>query len=188
MVSQFVSPVPVRLLGDLDFEFPEGTHAIGRLDSDSEGLLILTTNKEVTQLLFCGEKPHTRTYLVRVKGRMTANTLKRLQTGVPIRISGDDYYVARPTRAEIVERPAYLADRPGELPIDAPQTWLLMTLTEGKYHQVRKMVGVLKHRCQRLIRVSIENLTLEGLQPGEVRELNEHVFFQQLNILYPTKN
>ena len=61
MVSQFVSTDEVRLLGDLDFEFPEGTHAIGRLDSASEGLLILTTDKRVTRLLFSGEKPHKRT-------------------------------------------------------------------------------------------------------------------------------
>jgi 23S rRNA pseudouridine2457 synthase len=64
MVSQFVSTHEVRLLGDLDFHFPEGTHAVGRLDNLSEGLLILTTNKKVTRLLFQGEQPHKRTYLV----------------------------------------------------------------------------------------------------------------------------
>jgi 23S rRNA pseudouridine2457 synthase len=68
MVSQFVSSHEVGLLGDLDFDFPEGTHAIGRLDSHSEGLLLLTTNKKVTRLLFQGEVPHERTYLVMVKG------------------------------------------------------------------------------------------------------------------------
>jgi 16S rRNA U516 pseudouridylate synthase RsuA-like enzyme len=52
MVSQFISSHNVRLLGDLDFDFPEGTHAIGRLDNHSEGLLLLTTNKKVTRLLF----------------------------------------------------------------------------------------------------------------------------------------
>jgi 23S rRNA pseudouridine2457 synthase len=67
MVSQFVSPDKVNLLGDLDFNFPEGTHAIGRLDNNSEGLLILTTNKKVTALLFQSENPHKRTYLVQVE-------------------------------------------------------------------------------------------------------------------------
>ena len=67
MVSQFVSSHDVRLLGDLNFDFPEGTHAIGRLDQNSEGLLLLTTNKKITKLLFQGPIPHKRTYLVQVK-------------------------------------------------------------------------------------------------------------------------
>ena len=64
MVSQFVSSHEVRLLNLINFEFPEGTHAIGRLDQMSEGLLLLTTNQKVTKLLFQGVRPHVRTYLV----------------------------------------------------------------------------------------------------------------------------
>ena len=60
MVSQFISPDNVNLLGAIDYDFPEGIHAIGRLDNNSEGLLILTTNKRVTALLFQSEKPHKR--------------------------------------------------------------------------------------------------------------------------------
>ena len=67
MVSQFVSSHDVRLLTDLNFNFPEGTHAIGRLDQNSEGLLLLTTNKKITKLLFQGTVSHKRTYLVQVK-------------------------------------------------------------------------------------------------------------------------
>jgi 23S rRNA pseudouridine2457 synthase len=67
MVSQFIGTERVRLLKDLDFNFPEDTHAIGRLDSDSEGLLLLTTNKKVTKLLFKSKVPHKRTYLVKVQ-------------------------------------------------------------------------------------------------------------------------
>src|SRR3954454_24106321 len=93
MVSQFVSTHNVRLLGDLDFDFPEGTHAIGRLDNHSEGLLILTTNKKVTRLLFQGEVPHKRTYLVMVKGVVTPEELLQLQTGITIVIAGGVDYV-----------------------------------------------------------------------------------------------
>ena len=75
MVSQFVSPHKVRLLGDLNFNFPEGTHAIGRLDNYSEGLLILTTNKKVTRLLFESDEPHKRTYLVQVEHLVSEDTL-----------------------------------------------------------------------------------------------------------------
>ena len=78
MVSQFVSSHDVRLLGDLNFDFPDGTHAIGRLDQHSEGLLLLTTNKKITKLLFQGIKPHTRTYLVQVKNKVSKETAKSI--------------------------------------------------------------------------------------------------------------
>ena len=71
MVSQFISSHKVRLLGDLNFTFPEGTHAVGRLDINSEGLLLLTTNKKITKLLFESTVPHKRAYLVQVKHVVT---------------------------------------------------------------------------------------------------------------------
>ncbi|PSL48396.1 23S rRNA pseudouridine2457 synthase [Chitinophaga niastensis] len=182
MVSQFISSHNVRLLGELAFDFPEGTHAIGRLDNLSEGLLILTTNKKVTRLLFQGKQPHERTYLVRVKGHVSEETLQRLKIGVPICITESVEYITTPCRVEIVERPAGLFDHPRELPNNAPHTWLLITLTEGKFHQVRKMVAAVHHRCQRLIRVSIEDILLGDLQPGEVKELPEEEFFALLKI------
>ena len=82
MVSQFVSSHPVKLLGDLEFNFPEETHAIGRLDQNSEGLLLLTTNKKVTRLLFQGLVPHTRTYLVQVDSAITQAAADTLSKGV----------------------------------------------------------------------------------------------------------
>ncbi len=181
MVSQFVSPDDVRLLGDLQYDFPEGTHAIGRLDSHSEGLLILTTNKKVTNLLFQGEAPHRRTYLVHVGHVVTLETLHTLRTGIGIQIKGGIEYVTSPCEVEIVAKPANLSIEKGE-ERDIPHTWLLITLTEGKYHQVRKMVRTARHRCKRLIRMSIENLTLDDMKPGEVREIEENDFFQKLKI------
>jgi len=181
MVSQFVSPDDVGLLGDLNFEFPEGIHAIGRLDSHSEGLLILTTNKKVTNLLFQGEIPHKRTYLVHVGHVVTPETLHILQTGIGIQIKGGIEYITTPCEVEIVAKPPGISIQKGE-ERDVPHTWLLITLTEGKYHQVRKMVRAARHRCKRLIRMSIENLVLGDMQPGEVREIEENDFFEKLKI------
>jgi 23S rRNA pseudouridine2457 synthase len=182
MVSQFISPDKVNLLGDIDFDFPEGTHAIGRLDNNSEGLLILTTNKRVTALLFQSEKPHNRTYLVQVEKVITEERLKQLQTGITIRIKGGDYYTTTPCQVEVVEKPTNLPKRGHEFRDDLPQSWLLITLTEGKYHQIRKMVSSVYHHCKRLIRVSIEDLELGDLQPGCVKELEEEDFFRKLKI------
>jgi len=181
MVSQFVSPDDVGLLGDLKYPFPEGIHAIGRLDSHSEGLLILTTNKKVTNLLFQGEVPHKRVYLVLVGGLVSIETLAKLRDGIAIRIKGGGDYVTSPCEVDIIPRPEWLSKGKSE-EYDVPRTWLSISLTEGKYHQVRKMVRVAGHRCKRLLRVSIENLELEDLKPGEVREIEENDFFDKLKI------
>jgi 23S rRNA pseudouridine2457 synthase len=182
MVSQFKSSHRVGLLCDLDFNFPEGTHAVGRLDNHSEGLLILTTNKRVTRLLFESEVPHARVYLVQVKHVVSPQTLELLRTGVSIRVKGGGDYITAPCEADVVDNPHdYFKDdrQPKEY---APSTWLLLKLTEGKYHQVRKMVAAVGHQCKRLIRVSIEDVLLGDLQPGGVREMDEKLFFEQLRI------
>ena len=182
MVSQFVSPDDVKLLGDLDFDFPEGTHAIGRLDNHSEGLLILTTNKKVTRLLFQGAVPHKRTYLVQVLHHVQEASMQRLREGVSIRIKGGVDWISSPCEAEIISKPLSIFPVANELLDFIPHTWLRITLTEGKFHQVRKMVLALRHKCRRLIRVSIEDLELGDLPPGHVKEIEETTFFNLLQI------
>lgn len=182
MVSQFVSSHDVRLLGDLDFDFPEGTHAIGRLDKDSEGLLILTTNKKVTVLLFQSSVPHKRTYLVQVMNKVSAQTLHLLQNGVTIPVKDGKHYTTPPCEVSIVTNPEKITAQAQALPDYIPVTWLLITLTEGKFHQVRKMMTAIHHRCKRLIRVSIEDLLLGDLEPGKVREIKEDDFLRLLHL------
>jgi 23S rRNA pseudouridine2457 synthase len=185
MVSQFVSTDEVPLLTAIDFNFPEGTHAIGRLDAHSEGLLILTTNKKVTRLLFQGKVPHKRTYLVQVLHHVSQESLQKIRNGVTIRIKGNVDWITTPCEAEIVEKPADLFLVENALQDFIPHSWLTISLTEGKFHQVRKMVLALRHKCRRLIRMSIEDIHLDDLQPGCVREMNEADFFQKLKIDYP---
>ncbi|HYO22461.1 MAG TPA: pseudouridine synthase [Flavisolibacter sp.] len=183
MESQFKVNYPASLLGDLPFSFPEGTHAIGRLDKHSEGLLLLTTNKKITKLLFQSRVPHRRTYLVQVKGKVGEESLQQLRQSVSIRISGNEFYSTPPCEAELSSAPAFPPPRLISPYVDS--TWLRITITEGKFRQVRKMVAAIRHRCMRLIRVSIEDLELGWLQPGEVKEVGESVFFQQLKLENP---
>lgn len=182
MVSQFVSPDKVGLLGEIDFAFPEGIHAIGRLDNHSEGLLILTTNKKVTRLLFESKIPHRRTYLVQVKNVVTEQTVQQLREGISIQVKGGGNYTTTPCEVEIVPRPVSLLSFENEIKEHLPHTWLTITITEGKFHQIRKMVGAVSHRCKRLIRLSIEDLELDNLQPGCVKEIEETDFFKKLHI------
>lgn len=182
MVSQFVSPHKVNLLGDLNFDFPEGIHAVGRLDNDSEGLLILTNNKKVTRLLFSGPEQHERVYLVQINNELSTENLEKLRSGVSIRIEGGDYYETPACEVKVIENPLDIYPHLEDSSPFGKHTWILITLYEGKYRQVRKMVGAINHRCKRLIRVSIEDMKLNDLIPGGIRELEENDFFRNLKI------
>ena len=178
MVSQFVSSDNVPLLGEIDFDFPRGTHAIGRLDKDSEGLLLLTTNKKITRMIFSGEKAHKRTYLVMLQNKISEDTFEKFKEGVKIKIKDGEEYIAKPHSLFRVADPVSLYPYAKDAREAYPHTWLLITLTEGKYRQVRKMALAVRHRCLRLIRLSIEDITIEGIAPGAVKELDEDTFFR----------
>jgi 23S rRNA pseudouridine2457 synthase len=182
MVSQFVSSHDVRLLGDLNFTFPEGTHAIGRLDQNSEGLLLLTTNKKITKLLFQGPVPHRRTYLVQVKNEMNVETAHKLAAGIEISAKTGTSFSTTPCEVKIVDKPIDLFEAGTPLHKNVITTWITITLTEGKFHQVRKMVAAVNHKCIRLIRIAIEDLQLGNIQPGQVLEISESDFFQNLRL------
>lgn len=186
MLSQFVTRFEgeqhLPMLGSLAFDFPEGTHAVGRLDKESEGLLLLTTNSKVTRLLFLGKVPHARTYLVKVKYQVTEEKLELLRTGVSIQVKGGGYYTTAPCGVELVEKPVDLFERPDEPQDYGKVSWLLITLTEGKFHQIRKMVHNVGHRCLRLVRIAIEDLVLGEIAPGEVHEIDEETFFIKLKL------
>lgn len=182
MVSQFVCVEDVRLLGDLDFDFPEGTHAIGRLDSLSEGLLLLTTNKKVTKLLFQSAIPHKRTYLVRITNIITPEKVQQLRDGVTISVRRRGAYTTAPCEVQLLHTPPNVFPHQLEQNPYVPHSWLQMSLYEGKRHQIRNMMIAIKHECRRLIRISIEDIVLGDLAPGVVRELDEELFFKLLKI------
>ena len=182
MVSQFVSTHEVNLLHQLDFTFPEGTHAIGRLDQNSEGLLLLTTNKKITKLLFQGPVPHNRTYLVQVKNIVSPATIEKLAGGIEISATHGQSFRTTPCLVKKTESPLNLAELEKPLHKNAESSWLEITLTEGRFHQVRKMVAAVNHKCIRLIRTNIEDIHIGSMQPGEVIEFNENDFFRLLKL------
>lgn len=182
IISQFVSSHKVGLLGDIGYSFPAGTHALGRLDKDSEGLLLLTTDKRATHLLFTVGRPHLRTYLVMVQNEMSQATFNLLRAGITIKIKNGENYIATPANILQIDKPANHYSYAGDNREAYPHAWLLITLTEGKHRQVRKMVLAARHRCLRLIRLSIGNFYLHDLKPGEVHELSEEEFYHLLDI------
>ncbi|GAA4464478.1 hypothetical protein GCM10023093_14900 [Nemorincola caseinilytica] len=182
MVSQFVCVEDVRLLGEVDFDFPEGTHAIGRLDGLSEGLLLLSTNKRVTKLLFEGDRPHKRTYLVRVTNIMTPEKVQQLREGVTIRVRGRGEHRTAPCEVELLDAPPDVLPHQLEQNPRIPHSWLRISLYEGKRHQIRNMMLAVNHECRRLIRIAIDDIVLGDLAPGCVREIEEEQFFKLLKI------
>ncbi len=184
MLSQFRGGHPgFPMLGSLDFRFPEETHAVGRLDYTSEGLLLLTTDTSVTRLLFHPAAAHPRVYLVNVYKRVSDDTVARLAAGITIRVRGGADYTTAPAGVQRHLRPPFLPRGAHEIREDIPQDWLLMTLTEGKHRQVRKMLQAVGHPCHRLVRLSIVGMALGELEAGGVREMGREDFFGKLGLM-----
>jgi len=182
MLSQFVSPYDHRLLGDLDFRFPEGTHAVGRLDEDSEGLLLLTTDKTMTRRLMHPALQHKKVYVVRVVKHVEEAALHQLRNGIEIKVKQRGVHLTQPCTVEIIPKPDDLAEIHTNFKEFVPHTWLRMVLTEGKNRQIRKMCKAVGHSCKRLIRVAINDLTLMDMQPGEVHEMDRDTVFALLKL------
>jgi 23S rRNA pseudouridine2457 synthase len=143
-------------------------YAAGRLDMDSEGLLILTDSARLKTRLMNPRFEHPRVYLVQVERIPDETALRRLREGIDLKDGR-----TRPARVERLENPPDLPERP--VPIrfrkHVPDCWLRLTLTEGRNRQVRRMTAAVGHPTLRLVREAIGPVTLEGLTPGAWRAL-----------------
>lgn len=173
VLSQFTREAPHhRVLGDL-YDFPPRVYPVGRLDRDSEGLLILTDDGSLNAALLHPRRQHARTYYVRVEGQPEATALDRLRAGVTIRAKGKTHRCAPVVAATLptsVINHIPKRDPPVRYRKTVPDTWLALTLTEGKNRQVRRMCAAVGHPVLRLIRHGIEDLTLDDVG-GTVRQV-----------------
>jgi len=183
MLSQFVPIAKKRTLSDLNFSFAEGTNALGRLDDNSEGLLLLTNDKKVNRLLMNPENKHQRVYWVQVHGDVQQIALDQLENGVDI-ILEKSIYRTLPCEAKIIPSPTHLPPRAHPVGTHFKTTWLELKLIEGKFHQIRKMTDKVGHQTMRLIRVSIENITLNEWIPGSIQEIEAEDFYDKLKLLH----
>lgn len=146
-----------------------GVYAAGRLDRDSEGLLLLTDDGGLAHRLTDPRHEHPKTYLVQVERIPDAAALEALRNGVTLPDGP-----TRPTEVEVLDEPPDLPERP--VPIrfrkNVPTAWIRLTLREGRNRQVRRMTAAVGHPTLRLVRWSIGGVTLEGLQPGAWAELS----------------
>jgi len=168
--SEFAKEVKKkRFLGELH-DFPTGTMAIGRLDEDSEGLLLLTTDGRVSEQV--RSRHVEKEYYAQVDGQLTPAALASLQQGVAISIHGVAYRTL-PCRASLLAPPPMLPVRARRIRDDrhGPTSWVSLVLTEGKYRQVRKMTAAVGFPTLRLVRVRIGGIWLGELAPGTAQEL-----------------
>ncbi len=171
ILSQFTREEPHHhTLADLH-EFPPDVYPVGRLDKDSEGLLVLTNDNALNAALLHPRQGHERSYLVQVEGKLDQAALNALKSGVDIRIKKRTWHT-RPAKATLLDPAPDVPHRdpPIRYRKSVPTSWLRLTLTEGKNRQVRRMCAAVGFPVLRLIRVSIEGLGLPAGGPGSVEE------------------
>lgn len=170
-LSQFVNNQTKRrnkkLLGTL-YDFPENLMAIGRLDEKSEGLILLTTDGKMSEHIRSSYVE--KEYYALVDGLITAEAIENLKLGIEITVDGKPY-LAKAFDAFYFEKPPNVPERFVRDEKHGPTSWLSITLTEGKFRQVRKMTSAIGFPTLRLVRIRIDNFKLEQMQPGEVEEI-----------------
>ncbi len=170
-ISQFIyeKKRTKKKLGEL-YDFPMGTMAIGRLDEDSEGLLLLTTDGMMSERVRSAQ--FEKEYFAQVDGLITDAAVAAMRSGVEIGVKGTKY-VTKPCEAtRLSELPAWIGE--GKKIRDerhGPTSWVRIVLTEGKFRQVRKMTAAVGFPTLRLVRVRIGSFRLEGLSVGEVQSI-----------------
>lgn len=179
MLSQFSGEATDSLLGDLH-DFPKDVYPIGRLDKDSEGLLLLTNDNHFKTQLLDPLSKVSKTYLVQVDGEITEEAIQLLSSGkITIKHKGKEHRVL-PAKCKMVSPPETLPER--SIPIrfrkNIPTSWIELIITEGKNRQIRKMTAAAGFPTLRLIRIGIGKFRLNEFKNGMVKSIRkEDVLF-----------
>ena len=179
VLSQFSNEGDKKTLATF-FDVEKDVYPVGRLDFDSEGLLILTNDKQLNHRLLNPSFAHKREYWVQVDGAINDDAINKLQQGISINIDGK-LYNTKPAIARLLSEPNVCERNP---PIrfrkDIPTSWISLILTEGKNRQVRKMTAAVGFPTLRLIRNSIENICLDNMKPGEIISISQSSIYKKL--------
>lgn len=171
-LSQFIYELKrkKKLLGEL-YNFPVGTMAIGRLDEDSEGLLLLTTDGKMSEIV--RSKKVEKEYYVQVDGIINQEAIDKMKVGVEIGFNGTKYST-KPCKSFLINEIPTFGARGKKIRDErhGPTSWASITVNEGKFRQVRKMTAAVGFPTLRLVRVRIGNVYLNDLQAGEVVEVD----------------
>ena len=180
MLCQFSAEGDKKTLKDV-FDVPKDVYPVGRLDYDSEGALLLTNDTSINQKLLHPTQAHEREYWVQVEGNIIYEAVQQLAQGVVINVDGK-LHQTKPCKAAVLSPAPDVPERnpPIRFRKNVPDSWLSLTLTEGKNRQVRRMTAAVGFPTLRLIRYRIGQLTNDGMQPGDIRQLTQ----QQVPLLF----
>ncbi len=180
VLSQFSPQEGKQTLADF-FKVPNDVYPVGRLDADSEGLLILTNDKTLNHRLLNPSFAHEREYWAQVDGNATTAAVSSLQHGITINIDGV-MYATKPCKSSLFTTEPIVPVRtpPIRFRKEIPAPWLQLILTEGKNRQVRKMTAAIGFPTLRLIRYRIEAITIDNMQPGDITELSKASIYKKL--------
>lgn len=173
VLTQFSAEGEKKTLAHFFKNIPKDIYPVGRLDYDSEGLLLLTNDKKLTTQLLEPRQNHKRTYYVQVEGVADEIAIKNWQKGVMITVNGKPYKTL-PADATILKTEPTLPERnpPIRFRKNIPTSWCTLTLTEGKNRQVRKMTAAVGLPTLRLVRYSIGKINVDGMQAGDIKEIS----------------
>ncbi|MFZ1702919.1 MAG: pseudouridine synthase [Saprospiraceae bacterium] len=158
-------------------------YPVGRLDKDSEGLLILTNDKFLNQALLHPSSKKEKTYFVQVDGDIQPKDVELLSKGLNINIDGKIYHTL-PCLAKKLKKEPILPERNPPIRVRKliPTSWIMITLEEGKNRQIRRMCAKINYPVLRLVRVQMGEIKLGSLLPGQNRRLKQEEMYQLLNI------
>jgi len=171
VLSQFTSTEGKLCLKDI-LHVPIDVYPVGRLDYDSEGLLLITNDKTINQQLLNPVFAHQRTYWVQVEGAITEAAIAQLSKGVSINVDGK-IYKTNPAQLEILPDTLEVPERnpPIRFRKSIPTSWVAIQITEGKNRQVRKMFAQVGFPVLRLIRAKLGKYSVHQMQPGDCLSL-----------------
>ena len=174
MLSQFTREHPShKTLADLDIIFDKDIYPVGRLDRDSEGLLLLTNDKRLNSLLLHPTNKKTKTYLVQVDGQIDQKAIEKLKSGVAIKVN-KKIYQTQPCDVKYLQIEPKLPERfpPVRFRMNIPTSWIEIKLKEGKNRQVRKMTAAIGFPTLRLVRSQLGPLSINDMQSADIRQLD----------------
>jgi 23S rRNA pseudouridine2457 synthase len=176
VLSQFSPEGDKKTLKDHFNGLSKDIYPVGRLDYDSEGLILLTNDKALNHQLLDPAYAHKRTYYVQVDGAVTEEALNNLKKGVLIQVDGKPYKT-KPAIAQLLQPEPDVPERnpPIRYRKNIPTSWGALTLTEGKNRQVRRMTAAVGFPTLRLIRYSIGKITIDELRPGMFKEYDSSI-------------